>query len=120
LGGNRDPVEQISKSPDSENEEVEPENTNFGFDAIDQLDGGVGYLKLSEFADTEYGGVAAVAAMQQLVDSKSLIFDLRRNGGDNPKMVQLLTTYLLGHEPLHLNDFYMRETDALDQFWILP
>ena len=98
----------------------EPEHEDSGFEIVELRDDGIGYIKLNEFADTKYAGDEAVRAMQQLVGAKALIFDLRDNGGGSPKMVQLLTTYLFGHEPVHLNDLYMRETDTTDQFWILP
>jgi C-terminal processing protease CtpA/Prc len=117
---NPDLVKTILRSQGSERLQDEPEREDCGFEAIENLDGDIGYLKLSEFADTKYAGDAAVAAMQRLAGSRGLIIDLRRNGGGSPKMVQLLTTYLFGHEPVHLNNFYMRETDSLDQFWILP
>jgi len=117
---NENLVKEINLSVRSERFQDEPERPNAGFEEISIIDGNVGYLKLTEFADTKYAGDIAVDAMQQLVGCDSVIFDLRENGGGSPKMVQLLTTYLFDHEPVHLNDFYMRETKSLDQFWVLP
>ncbi len=113
-------VSAIRNSSDDKRHQDEPEYEHCGFEKTEILQGSVGYLKLTEFADTRYGGDLAVTTMQKFIGCKSLIFDLRDNDGGSPKMVQLLTTYLLGHEPTHLNSFYMRETDTLDQFWILP
>jgi C-terminal processing protease CtpA/Prc len=115
-----DRVSSINNSTDDDRLQDEPESKDCGFNQAEILDGSIGYLKLTEFADTRYGGDIAVSTMQKFVGCQSLIFDLRENGGGSPKMVQLLTTYLLGHEPIHLNNFYMRETDTIDQFWILP
>lgn len=117
---NPDLVETINSSQGSERPQDEPETEDCGFEIVDCLDGSIGYLKLTEFADTKYAGDIAVAAMQRLAGSKGLIIDLRQNGGGSPKMIQLITTYLFEHEPVHLNDFYMRSTDSLDQFWTLP
>ena len=35
-------------------------------------------------------------------------------------MVALITTYLLGGEPVHLNSMYSRGDDFAQQFWTLP
>src|SRR5262249_27539808 len=52
--------------------------------------------------------------------SRALIFDLRRNGGGSPNMVQLITSYLFDPEIRHLNSFYIRPMDKHIQFWTLP
>jgi retinol-binding protein 3 len=49
-----------------------------------------------------------------------LIVDLRQNTGGNPDMVQFLTSYLFGGEPVHLNSLYWRPRDSTDQFWTMP
>ncbi len=90
---------------------------NYCFRKVERLAGNVGYLKLDCFAAAELGGTTAVAAMAFLAGSDALIFDLRENGGGNPSMIQLLTSYLLGPEPTHLNSFYVRRGDRTDQFW---
>lgn len=90
---------------------------NYCFRKIERLAGNVGYLRLDCFAPAELGGATAVAAMGFLAGSDALIFDLRQNGGGNPSMIQLLTSYLLPEEPTHLNSFYVRKGDRTDQFW---
>lgn len=115
-----DLVESMLSSDPSERLQDAPEREDGGFEVVEMIEDKIGYLKLSEFVDTRYAGDIAVASIQKLVDSKAIIIDLRENDGGSPKMVQLLTTYLFGHDPVHLNDFYMRATDSLDQFWILP
>jgi C-terminal processing protease CtpA/Prc len=42
---------------------------------------------------------------------------MRSNGGGNPQMVALVSSYLFGPEPVHLNDLYWREGDRTEQFW---
>ncbi len=89
---------------------------NFDFEKLEILPGNIGYLKFNQFVSAELGGATAVAAMNFLGHVDALIIDLRENGGGNPSMIQLLTSYLLA-EPTHLNSFYIRQTDETNQFW---
>lgn len=93
---------------------------NFGFKEVSILDGNIGYLDLRGFSDTEYAGETAVAAMNFLSNTNAMIIDLRKNGGGSPEMIQLITSYLYGAEPVHLNNFYWRPTDTHSQTWTLP
>jgi C-terminal processing protease CtpA/Prc len=49
----------------------------------------------------------------------AIIFDLRDNGGGDPKMIALISTYLFD-KPTHLNDLYNRKEDETTQYWTLP
>jgi hypothetical protein len=93
---------------------------NFGFEKVERLKGNIGYIDLREFAPSEYAGETAVAAMGFVAHCDALIFDLRQNHGGYPSMVQLITSYLLGPEPKHINTFYYRPTDDTQQFWTFP
>ena len=95
------------------------ENMNCGFDKVEHLEGNVGYLKFHFFADPDICGPTAVAAMNFLGSSDAIIFDLRENGGGDPKMVAFLSTYLFD-EPTHLNDLWERKGDVTHQYWTLP
>jgi hypothetical protein len=97
-------------------EVAEMERDNFCFEKLERLPGNVGYLKFNCFASADVAGATAVAAMNFLGHADALIFDLRDNGGGDPTMIQLLTSYLLA-EPKHLNSFYIRKSGATDQFW---
>jgi C-terminal processing protease CtpA/Prc len=90
---------------------------NYGFDSVERLDGNVGYLKLQGFMPAALGGEVAAAAMTFLASTDALIIDLRENGGGEPEMVALITSYLFGEEPVHLNDIYERPTDTTTQYW---
>ena len=92
---------------------------NFGFQEIKILDGNVGYLNLRGFIPAEVGGDTAIAAMNFLSNTDAIIFDLRQNGGGDPSMVQLISSYLFD-EPAHLTDIYYRPTDLTTQSWTLP
>jgi hypothetical protein len=92
---------------------------NFRFKEAKILDGNVGYLKLDGFVDTSFSGPTAVAAMNFLGYTDALIIDLRENGGGSPSLIQTLMAYLL-EEPTHINSFYIRDGDSLQQFWSAP
>jgi len=94
--------------------------TNFGFEKIERLSGNIGYLDLRGFNPAEFGAETVVAAMNFLANTDSLIIDLRRNGGGDPAMVALISSYLFGSQPVHLNDLYWREGDSTRQWWTLP
>ncbi|HVG22500.1 MAG TPA: S41 family peptidase [Blastocatellia bacterium] len=93
---------------------------NFGFEKIERLPGNVGYLDLRGFVPAQYGAETVVAAMNFLANTDALVIDLRRNGGGDPAMVALISSYLFGSEPVHLNDLYWREGDTTRQWWTLP
>jgi peptidase S41-like protein len=92
---------------------------NCGFDKVEHLEGNVGYLKFNFFADPDICGPTAVAAMNFLANVDAIIFDLRENGGGDPKMVAFIQSYLFD-EPTHLNDLWERKGDVTHQYWTLP
>ena len=93
---------------------------NFGFKEVKIMAGNVGYLDLRSFSNVEFAGPTAVAAMNFLSSSDAIIIDLRNNGGGSPAMIQLISSYLFGGQPVHLNSFYWRPTDRTTQTWTLP
>ncbi len=97
----------------------EERQRNFGFQKIELLDGNIGYLDLRYFSGIRPSGETAVAAMNFLSNANAIIIDLRKNGGGNPSMIQLLSSYFL-EDYTHLNSFENRGEDSLQQFWTLP
>lgn len=97
----------------------EMEKMNCGFEKVEHLSGNVGYLKFDFFGDPDVCGPTAVAAMNFLANVDAIIFDLRENGGGDPKMVAFISTYLFD-EPTHLNDLWERKGDVTHQYWTLP
>jgi SpoVK/Ycf46/Vps4 family AAA+-type ATPase len=89
---------------------------NHGFYKVERLSGNIGYLDLRQFEDARWGGETAVAAMNFLANSDAIIIDLRQNGGGSPSMIQLISSYFFD-EPVHLNSFYIRAEDTIQQFW---
>jgi retinol-binding protein 3 len=108
--------------PSPEEKEMERkkmERTNCGFVKVEILPGNIGYLKFNLFADPELCGPTAIAAINFLSHVDAIIFDLRDNGGGDPKMIALISTYLFD-KPTHLNDLYNRKEDETTQYWTLP
>jgi C-terminal processing protease CtpA/Prc len=95
------------------------ERMNCGFEKVELLAGNIGYLKFNMFADPDVCGATAVAAMNFLANVDAIIFDLRENGGGDPKMIALISTYLFA-TPTHLNDLWERKGDKTQQYWTLP
>lgn len=95
------------------------ERENCFFERVERLPSNIGYLKFNGFMDPEVCGPTAVAAMNFLGNSDAIIFDLRDNGGGEPRMIALLSSYLFD-QPTHLNDLYNRKEDSTQQYWTLP
>jgi peptidase S41-like protein len=113
-------METHGHDPKREAEErKEMERMNCGFNKAEILEGNVGYLKFDFFADPGICGPTVVAAMNFLANADAIIFDLRENGGGDPKMVAFISSYLFA-ERTHLNDLWTRKGDITDQYWTLP
>jgi len=93
---------------------------NYGFHKVERRPGNIGFIDLRGFHDPKSGGETAAYAMNPMMNTEALIFDLRNNGGGNPFMVAFITSYLFDSEPFHLNSFYSRAKDDLSQSWTLP
>lgn len=94
---------------------------NYGFQEVKILEGNIGYLDLRGFLPAAYAGETAAAAMNMLSNADAIIFDLRQNGGGDPGMIQLLTSYLYkAGRDVHLNSFYHRHSNDTSQTWTLP
>lgn len=95
---------------------AEAERDNFGWRELKWLPGNIGYVKFNQFADSKHAGGTAIAAMNFLAHCDAIIFDLRENGGGSPSMIQLISSYFFD-ESVHLNSFYIRKEDTIQQFW---
>jgi retinol-binding protein 3 len=114
------PEERGGPTPEERARFVEnSRRTNFGVERVERLPGNIGYLDLRGFSGLPEASETAVAAMNLLANTDALIVDLRKNGGGSPAMIGLITSYLF-EDPVHLNDFYWRETDETRQFWTSP
>jgi C-terminal processing protease CtpA/Prc len=93
---------------------------NYGLRMAEKLPGNVGYLDIRRFHKAEWGGDTAIAAMNFLANTNALIIDLRKCEGGYPSMVLLISSYLFGEDPVHLNSIYWRDEDFTQQYWTLP
>jgi len=116
------PAEVIERMLDTTSQTTRAEDVaaaayeNFNFEKVERLPSNIGYLKFNGFSGYAEAGPTAIAAMNFLGHVDALIIDLRENGGGSPNMIQILSSYFFD-EPTHLNTFYIRETDSLQQFW---
>jgi hypothetical protein len=117
------PPERANREPSPEeiSRQIEFMRTlNFGFEKVERLPGNIGYIDLRGFQPAEFGADTVVAAMNFVSNTDALIIDLRRNGGGDPAMVALISSYLFGSQPVHLNDLYFRPDNSTRQWWTLP
>jgi hypothetical protein len=124
LGVNYSPVklppDEQQPSPEQETEFRKMlERTNCSFQKVEILQRNIGYLKFDAFPDPTFCGATVVAAMNFLTHVDAIIFDLRDNGGGDPRMVEMISSYLFD-KPTHLNDLYNRKEDFTTQYWTLP
>ena len=63
---------------------------NFGFEKVERLPGNIGYLDFRAFYPPEFAGDVTIAAMNFLAHTSALIIDLRKNGGGDPALVDLI------------------------------
>ena len=72
--------------------------TNFGFEAVQRLEGNVGYLRLSSFVPLDLSRATAEAAMRFLAHSDAVIIDLRGNYGGAPETVGYIMSHFYAPE----------------------
>jgi C-terminal processing protease CtpA/Prc len=92
--------------------------SNYGFKTVKILEGNVGYIDLRGFAGLENAKPHADAAMMLMAKTDAIIFDLSKNGGGSPRMVQYLCSFFF-NEKVHLNSLYWREGEVTNEFWTL-
>lgn len=117
------PVRQERSEPTAAEKEEQVRYTKFmnaGFEKVERMRGNIGYIKFLGFMDPEMGGEIVESSMNFVANTDALIFDLRENGGGDPRMVALICSYLFGEKPVHLNDLYWRKGDKTEEFWTKP
>lgn len=101
---------------DSARDRREADERNCSFVKVERLDGNVGYLRFDGFEDADLCAPTVAAAMTFLAGTRAMIIDLRWNGGGQPKMVALVSSYLFDRRT-HLNDLWTRRTNATEEYW---
>ena len=114
------PKEEPGPNPDAEaRRRTQLERNNCFFERVERLTPNIGYVKFNAFPDPAVCGPTASAAMNFLANVDAIIFDMRENGGGDPRMVQYVSSYLFDAST-HLNDLYNRKEDSTTQHWTLP
>lgn len=91
------------------------------FGRTERMAGEVAYVEILSFgAPPEEVREATTRIMSAAADAKALIIDLRANGGGSPFTVALVSSYLFGADPVHLNSLYFRPADRTDDFFTDP
>lgn len=117
------PVRAQRRQPTAEelaDEQMYLKRMNYAFQKVERLDGNIGYIELTNFFAPVEGAETVAAAFAFVANTDALIIDLRRNGGGDPAMVQLICSYLFGDKSVHLNSLYWREGDRTEEFWTKP
>jgi hypothetical protein len=95
-------------------------NSNYGFRVVKILNGNIGYIEMSGFANPNTKSQEAVkAAMALVANTNTLIFDMRNNGGGSPEMVKYICSYFFQNKT-HLMDWYNRSANTLTPFYTSP
>jgi retinol-binding protein 3 len=94
-----------------------PSKKSFDFVKSSSLPGNIALVELYSFLPPEIGDDAITKVMNEIAESNALIIDLRNNGGGSPEMVALISSYLFGEMPVHLNDLSYRRSSMRKQYW---
>jgi peptidase S41-like protein len=107
------PLEKESVDPNTSRELIAGVH-NQGFDALERLEGNIGYMRLRTFEEPGKTGEVIAAAMCFLSRTDAMIIDLRYNKGGYGETVALLASYFLG-EASALSE--SRSKEGLKQGW---
>ena len=107
------PVRKEAGEPSKEEIEADRKFTrliNAGFEEVKRLGGNVGYIRFFGFQDPQVAERAIQASMQFVQETDALIFDIRDNGGGDPRTVRMICSYLFD-KPTHINNILFRQGD---------
>lgn len=122
---NPDRIKKIKENDNNQGNEMQEEfiqqlkRENYGFRKVERIGGNIGYIDFRNFGPGDLIKEKVASVMEFVEDCNALIFDMRFNGGGDPTGIQVITSYLFGEEPVHLNDLYFRPADTTEQYWTL-
>lgn len=91
---------------------------NYGFKKIEILEGNVGYIDFRYFSGFDSAKETVDGVLKVIKNTDAVIFDLRKNDGGSPEMVQYICSYFFS-EKTHLNSLYWRKGNRTQEFWTL-
>ena len=92
-------------------------DNNYGIRSKKILDGNIGYLEIPMFGPLDLCADTLMAAIGFIKNTDALIIDLREcRGSLDENTIPFFCSYFF-NEPVHLFDFYTRETNLTKQFW---
>jgi len=91
---------------------------NYGFKKIEILEGNIGYVDFRYFSGFDSAKETVDGVLQIVKNADAIIFDLRKNDGGSPEMVQYICSYFFGKKT-HLNSLYWRQGNRTQEFWTL-
>lgn len=89
---------------------------NYGFTAVQILDGNIGYLKIVEFMHPQRGMPTAVVAMKFVENSRGLIIDLRGNGGGYSGLMLYILNHFFDGGPTHISTTFYADQQPLKEY----
>ncbi|MEO8190800.1 MAG: S41 family peptidase [Acidobacteriota bacterium] len=110
-GGTGPPLRIRREGPAATGSSDLKRRTNFGFRAVERLDGNVGLVDIREFVPLGLSRETAAAAMAFLSTSDAIVVDLRECPGGAPDVVSFLASYFFGPERKELFSRYDRPMD---------
>ena len=102
---------------------LQDQQKNFGFQDVRILEGNVGYINFTYFADPDYAHEAAEAVMRIVENTDALIIDQRYNNGGYLEMAQLLASYFFpaDEEQVLFDYYYLDDGKRIEKKqWVLP
>lgn len=123
IAESRSKNDPVHKAEIRKEELAELEKTNFGFDTVSLLDGNIGYIRFSYFADPGLAYDAAAAAMHFVENSDAVIIDLRYNNGGHLEMAQFMASYFFpsDKDQLLFDYYYNEDGKRIERGqWVLP
>jgi retinol-binding protein 3 len=111
-------AEAMQPAPDQADEPARDplrgmKRANFGFAEVSILPGNIGYIDMRSFAPIGPARETATAVLNFVANTDAVIFDMRRNHGGAPGMVQFLISHFLAAEPeTIINTFVSRDFET--------
>lgn len=110
--------ERLSPEMERLNQIMRAREFNYGFFKVEVLDGNIGYVDLRGFSGSPDAKAIADAAFKIIENTDAVIYDMRKNGGGSPEMVQYVCSYFFSKK-VHLNSLYWRQGDRTEEYWTI-